>query len=282
MKYFIAAGTAFFVAALFSCTPHDDYQTSPNGLKYKVIVDKQQPKGQPGQYVAYHVAWRTTKDSLLFSSEASSEPLLSLVARPIYDGDPWEIFTMVGAGDSASCKVPAKYIFKSYLPPGVYGDDLIKLDLKVLAFYTAGQYDSLKVAALNAKFAREDQMIQTYMRENGLQGTKTPSGLYVVIEQEGTGRQATNGNTVNVDYTGMLLNGEVFDSSRRPGGQPYPVTIGQSSVIQGWTEGLTYFKKGGKGKLLIPSRLGYGERGSPPKIGPNEPLVFDIEIVDMK
>ncbi|MBX7139812.1 MAG: FKBP-type peptidyl-prolyl cis-trans isomerase [Chitinophagales bacterium] len=282
MKYFLAVLTGIFLITFFSCTTQDDYQTSPNGLKYKIIIDNKQPKAQVGQYISYHVAWRTMKDSLLFSSEGSSEPLMSLVARPIYDGDPWEIFTMVGQGDSASCRVQAKLIFKTFLPPNIKGDDPIKLDLKVLAVYSAEQYDSVRTAAINAQYTREDQMIQNYMRENGLQGTKTPSGIYVVMEKEGTGKQAAPGNTVLVDYTGTLLNGTQFDSSRKPGGQPYPVTIGKSSVIAGWTEGLTYFKKGGKGKLLIPSRLAYGERGNGPVIGPNEPLAFDIEITDMK
>jgi FKBP-type peptidyl-prolyl cis-trans isomerase len=189
---------------------------------------------------------------------------------------------MVGTGDSASCKVPAKEIFRNYLPDNIKADDPIKLDIKVLALYSAQQYDSVKMAAVNAALNREDQLLQNYMRENNLQGTKTPSGLYVVIENPGTGKQAANGNTVKVNYTGRLLNGEVFDSSLQPGREPYEVTIGQSQVIQGWHEGLTYFRKGGKGKLLIPSRLGWGDRGSPPKIGPNEPVEFDIEMLDIK
>jgi len=284
MKYLLAAFAGTLLFSFSACTnqDHDDYLTSPNGLKYKIIIDKKQPKAQPGQYISYHVFWRTMKDSLLFSSENANQPMLSLVARPIYNGDPWEIFTMIGPGDSASCKVPAKDIFKDYLPANLKADDPIKLDIKVLAVLTAEKYDSVRTAAVNAQLNREDQALQNYMRENNLKGTKTSSGIYVVIEKPGTGKQAANGNTVSVLYTGKLLDGTVFDASSLHGNQPYDVTIGQSSVIQGWTEGLTYFNKGAKGKLLIPSRLGYGERGNPPKIGPDEPLVFDIEIVSMK
>jgi len=282
MKYLFAAIAGIITLSFISCSSDDGYLTSPNGLKYKIVVDAKLPKAQPGQYISYHVAWRTMKDSLLFTSENSNQPLLSLVARPIYNGDPWEIFTMVGQGDSATCKVPAKDIFKSYLPKNLKANDPIKLDIKVLAVYTAQQYDSAQTASVNAQVNREEQMIQNYMRENNLQGTKTPSGLYVVIEVPGTGKQAANGNTVKVNYTGRLLNGEVFDSSLQPGREPYEVTIGKSSVIQGWHEGLTYFKKGGKGKLLIPSKLGWGDQGFPPKIGPNEPVEFDIELVDIE
>jgi FKBP-type peptidyl-prolyl cis-trans isomerase len=221
-------------------------------------------------------------DSLLFTSEGKTEPLLSLVARPIYDGDPWEIFTMLGAGDSASCKVPAKNIFKNHLPASLQPTDPIKLDVKVIAVYSAQQYDSLKMAAVNAQLNREDQAFQTYLRKNGLQGTKTPSGMYIAITTPGKGKQATQGSTVLVDYTGKLMNGEQFDSSMQPGREPYEVVIGQSSVIQGWHEGLTYFNTGAKGQILIPSRLAYGERGNPPRIGSNEPLVFEIEMVEVR
>lgn len=259
-----------------------DYEVSPNGLCYKVIVDNKQAKAQPGQYISYHVFWRTMKDSLLFSSEDAKQPLISMVARPIYTGDLWEIFTFLGDGDSASARVPARNVFKAYLPPGMKADDMMKVDLKVISVLSKEKYDSVMRAKANAALIKEDQDLQDYARNHNLSATKTPSGMYVVMEKEGTGPQAAIGNTLKVDYRGTLLNGTEFDASMQPGREPYELVLGSSPLIQGWVEGLTYFKKGGKGKLLIPSSLGYGERGNPPKIGPNEPLIFDIVMVDIK
>lgn len=96
----------------------------------------------------------------------------------------------------------------------------------------------------------------------------------------GTGAEAKDGDKVKVHYTGKLLkNNKVFDSS--VGKQPFAVTIGEGGVIKGWDLGLPGMKVGGKRKLTIPSKFGYKETGSPPKIPPNATLVFDIELLSI-
>jgi len=96
----------------------------------------------------------------------------------------------------------------------------------------------------------------------------------------GTGTEAKDGDKVMVHYTGKLLkNNKVFDSSI--GKKPFPVTIGAGGVIKGWDLGLPGMKVGGKRKLTIPSKLGYKEAGSPPKIPPNATLVFEIELLSV-
>jgi FKBP-type peptidyl-prolyl cis-trans isomerase FkpA len=98
----------------------------------------------------------------------------------------------------------------------------------------------------------------------------------------GTGAEAKDGDKVTVNYTGKLLkNGKVFDTSIGPGKKPFPVTIGTGGVIKGWDLGLPGMKVGGKRKLTIPSKLGYKEAGSPPKIPPNATLVFEIELLSV-
>lgn len=97
---------------------------------------------------------------------------------------------------------------------------------------------------------------------------------------EGSGPEAKKGDRVLVHYTGTLLDGTKFDSSLDRG-SPFEFVIGQGSVIAGWDLGVVGMKKGGKRKLKIPPHLGYGSRGSPPKIGPDATLLFDIELVDI-
>ncbi|MGK3992967.1 FKBP-type peptidyl-prolyl cis-trans isomerase [Sorangium sp. So ce1024] len=94
----------------------------------------------------------------------------------------------------------------------------------------------------------------------------------------GTGQEAKDGDRVRVHYTGRLLkNNAEFDSS--VGREPFEFTIGNAEVIKGWDEGVVGMKVGGKRKLTIPSRLAYGESGSPPKIPGKATLVFDIELI---
>lgn len=105
----------------------------------------------------------------------------------------------------------------------------------------------------------------------------TESGLKVIDQRIGGGDKVKVGSQVEVMYTGWLQNGEKLDSNA--GKAPYKVTVGVSSVIKGWHEGLLGMQKGGKRKLIIPDHLAWGERGSPPKVPPRAEVTFEIEVV---
>ena len=105
------------------------------------------------------------------------------------------------------------------------------------------------------------------------------TGLKIVDIKEGTGKEAKAGSNVKVHYTGWLESGEKFDSSLDRN-EPFPVTIGKTSVIKGWTEGLQGIKAGGKRKLIIPPELGYGGRGQGP-IPANSTLIFEVEVLEV-
>ena len=109
----------------------------------------------------------------------------------------------------------------------------------------------------------------------------TPSGLRYVDEVVGTGDSPKQGQNVSVHYTGTLENGTKFESSL-DSGKPITFPIGTRAVIQGWDEGLMTMKVGGKRRLIVPSGLGYGPTGRPPKIPPNANLIFEVELVGVQ
>ena len=108
----------------------------------------------------------------------------------------------------------------------------------------------------------------------------TPSGLKYTDQVVGTGATPQKGQTVTVNYTGTLENGKKFDSSFDHG-KPADFKIGIGKVIKGWDEGLMTMKVGGKRRLVIPSKLGYGPEGTP-NIPGNSTLIFDIELLGVK
>ena len=126
-----------------------------------------------------------------------------------------------------------------------------------------------------------DELSSDFKPAQGKPVAPAPTKLEKEDTAVGSGREAKSGDTVHVQYTGMLMNGEKFDSSYDHGGAPFKVTLGKGEVIKGWDEGLVGMKVGGKRKLRIPPDLGYGAQGSPPKIPPNAGLVFDVELVSI-
>jgi peptidylprolyl isomerase len=117
-------------------------------------------------------------------------------------------------------------------------------------------------------------------KDSGKPIVTTPSGLKYVDLVVGKGDGAKTGDHLLVNYVGKLLDGTKFDSSYDRG-QPYPIELGVSQVIQGWTEGLAGMKVGGKRKLIIPPQLGYGLTGYPDVIPPNATLIFEIEMISI-
>jgi FKBP-type peptidyl-prolyl cis-trans isomerase FklB len=106
-----------------------------------------------------------------------------------------------------------------------------------------------------------------------------PSGLQYKVITEGKGKQPKSTDTVVAHYRGTLINGTEFDSSYQ---RNEPATFPVAGVIKGWQEALPLMKEGAKWQVYIPSDLAYGPRGAGGEIGPNEALIFDIELLSVK
>ena len=122
---------------------------------------------------------------------------------------------------------------------------------------------------------------QAYLKENASKdGVKTTaSGLQYKITKEGEGKNPAASDTVVVHYRGTTIDGKEFDSSFKRG---MPATFPLNRVIKGWTEGLQLVKEGGKATLYIPSELAYGKSGAGSDIGPDETLIFEVELIKIK
>lgn len=120
--------------------------------------------------------------------------------------------------------------------------------------------------------AQNETDIVKYISDNNLTTKKSNSGLYYVINNQGVGANPTTNSTVTVGYKGYFLDGKTFDENSSG------IKFNLQQVIKGWTEGITYFKEGGKGILLIPSRLAYGSTARQ-GIPAGSVLIFDINLI---
>jgi FKBP-type peptidyl-prolyl cis-trans isomerase FkpA len=122
---------------------------------------------------------------------------------------------------------------------------------------------------------------QRFLKENAeKQGVKTtPSGLQYKVLREGSGKSPKATDVVVVNYRGTLIDGKEFDSSYKAG---KPIEFPLDRVIPGWTEGVQLMKEGAKYEFFIPSNLAYGPRGAGGLIGPDEALIFEVELLKVK
>ncbi|MDE5661094.1 MAG: FKBP-type peptidyl-prolyl cis-trans isomerase [Muribaculaceae bacterium] len=134
------------------------------------------------------------------------------------------------------------------------------------------QQEAAAMAEVNEKAGRE------FLEANGkrTEVKTTPSGLQYEVLVEGTGAHPSADDQVTVHYTGKLIDGTVFDSSVDRG---EPATFGVTQVIPGWVEALQLMTEGSKWRLFIPSQLAYGPQGAGGIIGPNQTLIFDVELI---
>ena len=275
-----------------------EYQiyTKDKDGKYEIKENVTADTTNVGQVMTMQQVVLNDKDSVLFSTYTSKRPAMALIQPSPYPGSLEGALLMMKPGDSAVFRMSADTLFtKSYrqpLPPFIKPGSKITFQIKVDKIQSKEQatVDQQKMqeemmkemqAHAEKQVAVDDENLQKYIKENNLKAEKTPSGLYYVITQKGTGPTPKPGQIVAVHYKGTTLEGKEFDSSAKTG-VPFEFQIGQGQVIRGWDEGIALLNKGSKAILLIPSTMAYGQQGAGADIPADASLRFDVELVDIK
>ena len=285
------------------------FKKGDGGLEYNLVDDVAKEKAVAGDFLSVDLTITSDKnDSLLNSTYDLGLPQIVNIAPDsipgAYKGDYNSMFKFLGEGDSAVFKLNMDTMAaKTGQPKPEFADKFVTFTVKVRKHFKKGQLtDSALYAEIDGYFKgeleglkkAEEGKISKYVADKKLEPKKTASGLQYVVTEEGKGAKPVLGDTVVVNYTGMLTNGTVFDSSIKENAikaklpmdpmrtfEPLKFSIGNQPVIQGWTEGLLLFGKGTKATLIIPSSLAYGDRPAGQKIPPYAPLIFDVELVDV-
>ena len=284
------------------CT-NNKFKKAKDGSEYRIIANASGKKAVAGNVIEINI-WAKYKDSVLFNSVEASMPRfvpydtaqLPPFFRDIHEGDSLIIRvstdTLIKAGQAQPFMKKGQYIYQYFKVEKLFenqqaADSLAK---SFMAVAKTKQYQKTieqiqKDLVTNAgQMKTDDQIITDYMAKNNIKGIKTAWGTYVALTIPGTGENLSEKDIAVINYTGRTLKDSVFDSNTDPKfGHVAPINVDLSEfgVIPGWIDALKNMKKGSKGKVIIPSGLGYGKNGSGGKIGPNENLVFDIEITDV-
>ena len=281
MKYY---NLIIILLIMFSCTNKE--VVLDNGVSIKYFKNGIGDVVKNDEFIMLNIQYFDYEGNEEFNSQ---EPIVQL-KDSLWENIPFlNVISNLKVGDSVFFQLSLDQFF-GYIPGANYPDSL---GSELMSFYTGVQdimtkeeFENYQREQFEKMKMNDDQqlsidleLIDNYLKENNINAAKTESGLRYVVEKKGEGRLAAPGDNVSVHYTGMLLNGEVFDSSLNRG-EPLSFTLGQGMVIKGWDEGITYFNKGAKGIIYIPSGLGYGSRGAGGTIPPNAILVFEIELVD--
>lgn len=260
------------------------FQTTESGLKYKIIERNDEARQIQSGDILSLVMTYGEGDSVMFNTNMIPENEMVLKQREsVYPGDFYEMMAMLHKGDSVVFKLDAEKFFKQtagqQVPPNMKGL-LLDFHVRIADVQSEAEYQEQLQADMELKQKEEADKIKEYILEKGITVDPTESGLYVIVTEKGSGPKPKKGDKVKVHYTGRLLDGTKFDSSRDRG-QPFEFPLGQGRVIRGWDEGIARLNVGSKATLIVPSKLGYGERGAGRDIPPFAPLVFDVELIDI-
>lgn len=246
------------------------------------------PKIDSGAMVKLHFSISLADGTPLFNSYERGEPLKFQYGRKFDTPGIDEAIGTLSEGSKAIVVVPSSMGFAdqgqgNLVPPYatlVYNVEIIDVMSKA-EFEKEQAEEKQKQEQMKAQAKADEKVkLEKYLKDNNVTQKPTASGLYFIEKTKGTGAKAEPGKTVRVHYTGRLLDGTKFDSSVDRN-EPFEFMLGQGQVIPGWDEGIGMLQVGGKATLIIPSELGYGEQDMG-VIPPYSPLVFDVELIDVK
>ena len=294
--------TVLACATLMTACNNNQFKKTENGLLYR--FETTNAEGRQPQMGEMLIGEMTIKlDTVVLISNVGHPDRIMQVRPDMFKGDINEGLQMMHIGDKAIFSIPAdslaQFIGDHRMPPNY------KRGVNQMFYYEIALSDIVSVEELQQEQANleeetakrheeEPALLAQYIKDNNITVKPTASGLYIVVKKKGNGPKVSEGKTVAIDYTGRLLDGTIFDSSReadaREAGkynpnrpyEPLEYKVGAFPLIPGWDEGVNGQTEGTELTLIMPSKLGYGERGAGNDILPYSPLVFNLTIVSVK
>ena len=298
-KCLVIATMALTIAAFMTACNSNKFKQGENGILYRfetVNPDGEQPS--VGDLLVGELILRLENDTL-FTNVGNPDRIFQVAQDCMFKGDIQEGLLMMHTGEKAVFKIPAdsigNFMQPNQMPPtyeqgkGQYFYYEISL-MEIVTKDELAQEQANFIEEMEQRKNNEAATLAQYIAENNITAKPTKSGLYVIVNKKGDGPSVAAGKKVSVNYTGRLLDGTLFDTSReadakeadkvQPGRpyEPLSYVVGEQMMIKGWDEGIMGQPAGSDITLIMPSELAYGARGAGKDILPYSPLVFNITI----
>ncbi|NPA45131.1 MAG: hypothetical protein GXO49_06345 [Chlorobi bacterium] len=275
-----------FLLFTFSCKNEDVYQKHIDGFEYKIFSNENNTQRiNIDDLVELDLKYFSESDSLIFNSKELKGKFRVKVEDKENGGMFQTAICMLHIGDSASFLIKANDFYtktiKTELPNFINKDEKLKIELKTKKIITQDELKKEYEQYIIKKEAEENILLQEYLKNENINVKPTKSGLYIIKLKKGKGEKAKLGDTATIHYKGSLINGQILASSINKG-KPYTFKIGENKVIDAWNEALLTMKVGDKVKIIVPSKLAYGELGYKNKIPPFATLIFEIKLLKLK
>ncbi|MFH1297968.1 MAG: FKBP-type peptidyl-prolyl cis-trans isomerase [Bacteroidota bacterium] len=285
----------------------DGFRTTPAGLSYKFHEQNKEGVGVlPGDMVTADVVFRTTDTVFFVSARDLTVPYQFEILKSRFPGDIYDAFLLMAVGDSATFIIDGDSLFLLdfeiiKVPEFIGPTTKVFMDVRLLDVLPRNEFLQEKEAykskvdrLLTELKEREEEDIRSYLEQNDIRINPTESGLYYIELERGNGPAVKPGKTVKVDYSTMFINCEIFETTKQDIAmkydifdsvikyQPFQYLHGDTLTIEGWDEGLSYMKQGGRALLIVPSALAYGAEGVEGYIPPFTPLIYEVEVLEVK
>ncbi len=221
-------------------------------------------------------------DSLYYDWQGVHKDVFTQLQKPVFPGDLLEAYAMMRLGDSASFYVKADSVAQKYYDQdpkavGLKADDYFRYEVRLVEVQTQDEFKANIEKMKESMEAASRKALSDYVLENGITVTPSPSGIYVIPMEKGTGRLPMKGEEVEVDFSAWLLDGQSVGSTWESP-EKLSFVIGEGLIIPGWEEIVSKMHLGERVKAIIPFNMAYGEHsvGSIPSYAN---LVYDVKLL---
>ncbi|HEX8331062.1 MAG TPA: FKBP-type peptidyl-prolyl cis-trans isomerase [Segetibacter sp.] len=277
--------------AIIMASCNTKYEKTASGLTYKIVEGDGKQKLKFGDIVKINGIVKVSggKDTVLFTTYGKLPEYIPVDTATKKSHDFNEVLKFCSVGDSLIVVAQVDTLVKmgalQYNEVFKKGGQ-ITTSLKLLKTF-ASQEEAMKdqTAEVEKYKVQEVANVEAYLKKKGVKALKTMNGAFVEVTNPGEALKGTTGKQVTVMYRGSLMEtGKVFDTNMDTSFghiEPFSFVTGSGQTIRAWEEAFQYFGKGGKGKIYVPSLLGYGPAGQQGVIPPYASLVFEVEVRDI-